>query len=148
MKYLLIFLCLFSSAVISDVYKWKDASGKVHYGDNPSKDQPVEKITLEINSYEHVTITEVPTSTATSTPAAANTKKHVIIYSTTWCGYCKKAKSYFQANHISFTDYDIEKDAAAKTRYDALGGRGVPVILVGNKRMNGFSIDGFLNIYN
>ena len=34
-----------------------------------------------------------------------------------------------------------------KKRYKEMGATGVPVILVGNKRMNGFSEDGFESIY-
>lgn len=45
------------------------------------------------------------------------------------------------------TEYDIEKDAQARREYDALGARGVPVILVGKKRMNGFSAAGFEKLY-
>ena len=69
------------------------------------------------------------------------------MYSTDWCGYCKKARKYFGRNGISFTDYDIEKDAEARKRYQEIGAAGVPVILVGNKRMNGFSEGAFERIY-
>jgi glutaredoxin-like YruB-family protein len=69
------------------------------------------------------------------------------MYSTAWCGYCKKARKYFTSKGIAFIEYDIEKNARAKRDYDALGGKGVPVILVGKKRMNGFSPQGFDRIY-
>jgi glutaredoxin len=72
---------------------------------------------------------------------------HVIMYATSWCGYCRKARNYFKANNIAFSEYDIEKDERAKKKYDALGGRGVPVILVGNKRMNGFNAQSFKRMY-
>lgn len=58
------------------------------------------------------------------------------MYTTSWCPYCRQAREYFRDNGIPFVEYDIEKDAAARRRYDALGGRGVPVILVGDCRMN------------
>lgn len=64
------------------------------------------------------------------------------------CPYCKKARHYFQENRIDNVEYDIEKDYDAKLRYDALKGRGVPVILVGKRRMNGFSVSGFNDLYN
>ncbi|MFT5419606.1 MAG: glutaredoxin-like YruB-family protein [Candidatus Endobugula sp.] len=69
------------------------------------------------------------------------------MYSTAWCGYCKKARKYFTSKGIAFIEYDIEKNARAKRDYDALGGKGVPVILVGKKRMNGFSPQGFDRLY-
>jgi len=144
-KYLLVFLCLVAVTAFAEVYKWTDADGRIHYGDNPNKDQHAEEVELKVNSYEHVTVSDyIPASES----AKKNNSKHVTIYSTVWCGYCKKAKAYFRENNISFTDYDIEKDADAKKKYNEMGARGVPVILVGNKRMNGFSIAGFNNIYN
>ena len=60
---------------------------------------------------------------------------------------CKKARRYFNDNNISFTEYDIDKDPKAQARFDALEGKGVPVILVGKRRMNGFSVEGFERIY-
>ena len=40
---------------------------------------------------------------------------------------------------IPFVEYDVERDEIGKREYKKLNGRGVPVILVGNQRMNGFS---------
>jgi glutaredoxin len=77
----------------------------------------------------------------------ADTKKNVVIYSASWCGVCKKAKTYFRRNGIPFTEYDIEKGTRAKRMYKKLGATGVPVIIVGRKRMNGFSEAGFNRIY-
>lgn len=139
----LLVLCLLSTAVLAEIYKWKDADGKVHYTDNALEKPEAEKITLQINSYEHVTISDADTASAPETKSS----KHVTIYSTARCVYCKKAKQYFQANNIAYTDYDIEKDQAARQKYNELGGRGVPVILVGPKRMDGFSVESFLKIY-
>ncbi len=69
------------------------------------------------------------------------------MYSTSWCGYCKKARRYFTENDIPYVDYDVETSAKGKRDYRKLGARGVPVILVGNKRLNGFSQDSFNKIY-
>lgn len=74
-------------------------------------------------------------------------KGQVVMYSTDWCGYCKKARDYFRSQNIAFVEYDIEKNPQARRQYDALGAKGVPVILVGDKRMNGFSVSGFQGIY-
>ncbi len=69
------------------------------------------------------------------------------MYSTEWCGYGKNARNYSKKNNIAFTEYDIEKKAEAKKRYKKLGATGVPVIVIGNKRMHGFSEQGFERIY-
>ena len=34
----------------------------------------------------------------------------VKVYSTTWCGFCKQAKSYFDSIGVKYTDVDVEAD--------------------------------------
>lgn len=74
-------------------------------------------------------------------------KKKVVMYATSWCPYCSKARKYFRANHIPYTEYDIEKDATAKQRHQELGGGGVPLILVDKERIRGFSEESFREVY-
>jgi glutaredoxin len=69
------------------------------------------------------------------------------MYSTSWCGYCKKAAAHFRKKRIAFAEYDIEKTAKGKRDHKRLKGRGVPVILIGKKRMDGFSAKLFDSIY-
>jgi len=128
----------------AELYKWVDENGKIYFSDQkPAENKTeVETVTLQITTYTHVSVDDYDTG-----DTSASNKK-VIMYSTSWCGYCKKARKHFKKNNIAYIDYDIEKNKSAKKRYDKLGGTGVPVILVGKKRMNGFSASGFDNIYN
>ena len=57
------------------------------------------------------------------------------------------AKAYFKANRIPFVEYDVEKSAKGRRDYKRLRAKGVPVIVVGGKRMNGFSRSGFDQLY-
>ena len=156
MKYILFlfFLVCCNSYSLAEVYKWVDDKGRIHYGDNPNETQ--RKAAVNITSYQSVTYSDAPDIRSTSSHGHASTKvgskvssnkKKVTMYSTAWCGYCKKAKKYFQAKGIPFVEYDIEKHIRAKRDYDALGGKGVPVIVMGKKRMNGFSVAGFERFY-
>ena len=133
-------LVLFNLPLIaySDMYQWVDEKGKVHFSDKKPASAKVEKLNLEINTYTNVNIEE----------SDEDVGQKVVMYSTDWCGYCKKARSYFLKNNIAFIDYDIEKNAKAKQRYDKLGATGVPVIFVGKKRMSGFSEQRFEQLYN
>lgn len=128
----------------ADIYKWTDAQGRVHFGDKDSNrgGQKAEVVKVRVNSYEHVTYTTV----FKNRPAVAGDHS-VTLYGTDWCGYCRKARAYFQAQGIPFVDLDIEKNAQAKRDYDAMKANGVPVVVVGDKRMNGFSEEGFQRIY-
>jgi glutaredoxin len=64
----------------------------------------------------------------------------VVLYSTSWCGYCKKAVSYMQQNKIPFSERNIESNALYKTEYKAAGGKGgVPFLVFGSKTMMGYN---------
>ena len=137
-RYLFIFLFLCTTNNLkAEIYKWVDEQGNTHFGDIRPDNAAVEKLQLKINTYTSV-------SHESST---LEHKQQVVMYSTAWCGYCKKARQYFKKNNIAYTDYDIEKDTAAKKRYKKMLASGVPVILVGKIRMNGFSEKGFEKIY-
>jgi len=140
MKYCVLSLSLLiiSSTAHCEVYKWTDDKGNTHFGDRKPIEFQVEKIKLKINTYTNVTYEE----------STVSHSQNVVMYSTSWCGYCKKARTYFERKNITYADYDIEKNSTAKEQYKAMGATGVPVILVGKKRMNGFSEKGFENIYN
>lgn len=140
MRYLILLLCMLPLAGFAEIYKWTDANGNVHFGDSPKAENRAEPVVVEVNSYEHVAIEPVEFYQGAGS-------KRVTMYATSWCGYCRKARTYFQKNGIAYVEYDIEKDERARRMYDLLGGKGVPVILVGKKRMNGFSEGGFERIY-
>jgi glutaredoxin len=42
-------------------------------------------------------------------------------------------------NNIRFTEYDVEKNSRGKRDFERLRGVSVPVILIGDSRMDGFS---------
>jgi mycoredoxin len=37
----------------------------------------------------------------------------ITMYSTPWCGYCRRLKSQLEREGIAFTEVDIERDAKA-----------------------------------
>jgi glutaredoxin len=66
--------------------------------------------------------------------------KEVVIYSTSWCGVCKQAKAYMDGKGIAYRDVDVEKSPEGAQEYRAHGGNGsVPLIVVGDQTMTGFS---------
>jgi len=143
-------LVIYSSLVNAEIYKWTDVQGNIHFTDNKPDHVSVETLKLEINTYTSISYEDIGannTSTGSETSSATTGSKNVSLYTTAWCGYCKKAKNYFRQNSIAYTEFDIEKDVAARKRYKKMGATGVPVIIVGNKRMNGFSVRGFERIY-
>ncbi len=79
--------------------------------------------------------------------AQADPSKQVVMYATSWCPYCQQARNYFREQGIPYVEYDIEKDEEARRAYKNFGGKMIPVIFVGKRRMNGFSVAGFNKIY-
>ena len=136
-RHLFLLLMLFTSVSEAEIYKWIDENGKTNFSDVKPTDLESDEVELKINTYESVSYDT----------SVFNTGEKVVMYSTSWCTYCEKAKRYFDKKGIRFTEYDIEKNAAAKKQYKKLGATGVPVILVGSKQMNGFSEQGFEAIY-
>lgn len=75
-----------------------------------------------------------------SKPHFVNVDSEVIVYTTSWCVYCKKTKEYLFKHNISFTDRDIESSSEEiKSLYSGLKTKGVPQIVIGNKVINGFN---------
>lgn len=144
MRYVLFVAVLLSSLANADIYKWVDENGQVHFGDSPRQQDQAEKIVVDVVSYKYVKVEEIEFYKSEKKKSKA---KQVVMYSTSWCGYCKKARNYFNDQKISFVEYDIEKDQEANKRFKEAGGKGVPLILVGNKKMSGFSAQGFDSIY-
>ena len=129
-----VFLCL-PTASSAELYKWTDVNGKVHYSDSAPADRKSQKLDLKVNSISGPpVVSKLPTAPSTGTAMT----QRVRLLSTTWCGYCKRAAAYLRSRGTPFEELDVEKNSQGKREYDALRGRGVPIILVGDRRMDGY----------
>lgn len=65
----------------------------------------------------------------------------VILYSASWCGYCRRAREFLQSKKIPFIEKDIERDsvAAKEVKQKAPGYGGIPVIDVSGTIIMGFN---------
>jgi len=67
-------------------------------------------------------------------PPVPVNKDSVILYSTSWCQYCKNMRAVLDYRQVPYVEKDIEKDPAAarellaKTRAAGVGDAGVPVV--------------------
>ena len=126
-KYALFLSLGISSFSYAQIEKWVDENGKTHYGTRAPSGSGAKNV-------------DVPVFQSVKPTAK---KERVILYSTTWCPYCKKARAYLNKNRIAFIELYIEKDASAKRDYDAAGGRGVPFLVKGGKTQAGFKISSY-----
>jgi glutaredoxin len=62
----------------------------------------------------------------------------ITLYTTRRCPNCRQAKQYLQSLGLRFTELDVQHSARGQKEFARLGARGVPVILVGDRRIDGF----------
>ena len=142
-------LLLWSGATFAgSLYRWVDENGMTHFADQP----PSTKTNTDVRVFSYETAQIVPAAAPRTAKRArvrsgsADTKK-VVMYSAVWCGVCKRAKSYLREKRIPFHEYDVEKSAKGRRDFKRLKRRGVPLLLVGDTRLNGFTPRAFERAY-
>ena len=127
----------------AEIYRWIDGEGKLQFGDRPPDAHSADKVELPPgNRYSHREI-ELPKLE----PSPTASGQRVVMYSARWCGVCKQARRYFRDHQVPFREYDVETSDKGRRDFSRLGGRGVPLILVGSQRMSGFSAGRFEQLY-
>jgi glutaredoxin len=136
MKPCLTLLALFLAfPAFAGVYKWTDAQGNVHYSDSPP---PAARTTqLKLQTY----------TGPAQVSRAIGADSGVTLYTTEWCGVCKRAKAFMKQNGVPFREWDVEKTDYGATKFRQLGGSGVPLITVGSEKMMGFDADRFMALW-
>jgi len=136
MKPNLILLTLFLALpAFAGVYKWTDAQGRIQYSDTPP---PTTKTTqLKLQTY----------TGPVQVSRAIGADSGVTIYTTEWCGVCKRAKAFLKQNGVPFREWDVEKTDYGSVKFKQLGGSGVPLITVGSEKMMGFDAGRFMELW-
>ncbi|MGQ0794307.1 MAG: glutaredoxin domain-containing protein [Deltaproteobacteria bacterium] len=63
----------------------------------------------------------------------------IIIYSTAYCPYCRRAKAFFDAKGFNYTEIDLTHDPEAKKKImDTHHWRTVPMILINGVLIGGY----------
>jgi len=63
----------------------------------------------------------------------------VVIYTTQNCPHCQHAKHWLKKNNISFLDFNVGKPGKIQKQFFQMGGRSVPLIVVGEQKFSGFN---------
>jgi glutaredoxin len=71
----------------------------------------------------------------------------VLLYSSQGCAHCRRAKAFLNARGIAYSELDVGRSPKARRALERLGARGVPTILIGDQRLDGFSERAFLALY-
>jgi glutaredoxin len=67
--------------------------------------------------------------------------KPVVMFSTSTCPHCQHARDFLQQAHVDYQDFVIDQSPDAKQQFSALGGSGVPLLFIGDRRILGFRED-------
>jgi glutaredoxin len=130
------------------LYKSVGADGKVVYGDRPPGDGRSAR-TLKFEN-----LPSSPLSPATlanleelkkggAAQQAALPSGELLLFTTSWCAYCKKAKAYLAGKGVPYREIDIESNAGAASYAQAGGQRGVPLLFKGGQWVLGFSASAY-----
>ncbi len=133
--YLILLSLLLALPASAGVYKWTDAQGRIQYSDTPP---PAARVTqLKLQSY----------TGPVQVSRAVGADSGVTIYTTEWCGVCKRAKAFLKQNGVPFREWDVEKTDYGSVKFKQLGGSGVPLITVGSEKMMGFDAGRFMELW-
>lgn len=123
-------LCLGSAQ--AQVYKWRDAKGVVHYGDQPPRGQPG--------------LARLPDAVADGAPAAlpyelarAARNSPVTLYSTANCGACDAGRALLRQRGVPFAEKTVSSDADRQQLKEAGSDNHLPLLLVGRGKLVGFA---------
>jgi len=61
--------------------------------------------------------------------------EQVVLYATSWCGYCAKTREFFAENHIAYQELNVEDAGEGQRRYEKLGGGGIPIIVIDDTKV-------------
>lgn len=67
--------------------------------------------------------------------------KPVVMFSTSTCPYCVRARDLLSREGIDFQDVVVDRSPEAKRRFEAQGGGAVPLLFIGDRRIVGYRED-------
>jgi glutaredoxin len=142
---------ILSGATAGEIYKWKDKNGNVFFSDRPPpvgdaevisvKEEPAPKAQTPPNPATQPKVSSGKPKGGNRDEKRAYSSIKVIMYKTSWCGYCRKAREYLQSLGVDLVEYDVERDRSmgAEMLRKSGGSRGVPVIDVEGIIIRGYS---------
>ncbi len=70
-------------------------------------------------------------------PHFNNNAPQLVLYGTSWCGYCKELRTWLKENHIHYTDIDVERHPESSYLSKGLGISGYPTVFWGRTHLFG-----------
>jgi len=142
------FLHLINSSL--NLYKNKNSLNDkimLYYGNNKHKGKSaiLEKIINHDKDFEKVYPTvEYVSNDITPTSVLSDTDNNIILLSSPGCPYCVKAKALLNSEGVTYKEYSVDKPRGRKL-YKKYHGTGVPILIIGDTILRGYSKKKILN---
>lgn len=65
-------------------------------------------------------------------------KPRLRLFTTGRCPHCRQLKEFLQQRKVPFLEQDIERNQRAFAEFQQNGGRSVPLLLIGERKISGF----------
>ena len=134
-------------------YRYTDESGSIRFV--TSLDAVPRALRAEARPVTHDRVQRTPTAVAQRPPArarpvarpAARTRaepalahdRDVVVYTTSWCGWCRKTLAFLDENGIHYENRDIEADDDWREELlEKTGGTSIPVVEIDGQIVRGF----------
>jgi len=134
------------------LYKSTGPDGKTIYSDRPpSNAKEAKTLTFQNGpasplSAETLAYVEQLRKSADAR-ASAPPPRETVLFSATWCGYCKQAKAYLASKQVAYSEFDIDTKDGLLAFARAGGKGGVPLLVVDGKSVAGFSVPSYDAIF-
>ncbi|NNF98999.1 MAG: glutaredoxin family protein [Desulfobacteraceae bacterium] len=79
---------------------------------------------------------------STANPSVSFDK--IILFSTEACRFCDQARALLSDKNIDFMEMKIDTSPKANALFQKVGGRGVPLLFIGNTRIEGYNSSAIL----
>jgi glutaredoxin len=143
------FVICFTSAPFlesAEIYRLKGRDGQIVYSNPP----PPSEVDPEVKKFKEETFgRSAPKESLPEAKSEIIVERrpyrdiHVIMYMTSWCPYCSKARKYLHSLGVNLIEYDIEKDRrrGEEMLSKSGGSRGVPLIDIEGIIIRGYNSD-------
>jgi glutaredoxin len=134
------------SFAVADFYKWEDEEGNIHITDYrpPGRNIKILEVRKDEDIPKDICIRPIKDNTSQQSSeqnkSVRNEDNEVILYATSWCPSCTRARNFFNSRNIDFTEYDVEKDREAAQKFRQLNKQGgVPFVIINGQSILGYS---------
>jgi glutaredoxin len=130
-------------------YRYTDESGSIRFV--TSLDEVPRALRAEARAVTQNRVQRAPTAVAQRPPArarrAARTRaepalahnRDVVVYTTSWCGWCRKTLAFLDENGIDYENRDIEADDDWRRELlEKTGGTSIPMVEIDGQIVRGF----------